>query len=143
MPDGNVTREPSGPSMSNGYALKSQYVVNEGSSDEIVWSNSDRVKYASAVLFDGIIYCFPEGVGSVGMIDTETDTFSTILAVKNAWKNALIMPIRSALISGAMIYLLRDTMLAIFDPSTKTITYFFLYLMISNTQYLHQMAKCT
>jgi len=38
------------------------------------------MKYSTVVLLNGIIYCFPGNAGSVGMIDTENDTFSTVLA---------------------------------------------------------------
>jgi len=79
-------------------------------------------KYTSAVLFNGIIYCFPDAAGSVCMTGTGTDTFSMVLAVKGAWGNENSVPIISAVVSSATIYLLRMGQVIIFNPSTKTIT---------------------
>jgi len=45
-----------------------------------------------------------------------------VLAVKGAWGNENSVPIISAVVSSATIYLLRMGQVIMFNPSTKTIT---------------------
>jgi streptogramin lyase len=125
LPDGTVTREPSSASMSKGYALRSQYAYYDQSdqTNKMAWSVSDRLKYSSAVLFDGIIYCFPQEAASVGMIDPATDTFSTLLAVKGAWNVQFDnFPVISAVLSDGVLYLFATGFSKKFDPATKQVT---------------------
>jgi len=89
----------------------------------MAWSDSDRLKYSSAVLFDGIIYCFPQEAASVGMIDPASDTFSTLLAVKGAWNVQFNnSPVLSAVLSDGVIYLFAKGFSTKFDPATKQTT---------------------
>ena len=125
LPDGSVAREPSSASMSKGYALRSQYAYYDPSdqTNTMAWSNSDRLKYSSAVLFDGIIYCFPQEAASVGLIDPASDTFSTLLAVKGAWNVQFNnSPVLSAVLSDGVIYLFATGFSTKFDPATKQTT---------------------
>ena len=118
LPDGSVAREPAGDSMSMGYALQTQYETNPGVDDQMAWSNFDYNKYSTALLVDGIIYCFPKNAASIGMIDTTTDTFSTVLGL---FGNTVPSNILSAVLNGGVIYLF-DIRLSTFDPATKEIS---------------------
>jgi len=122
LQDGSVFREPITNSMSTGYALATWMPADAN------FLNNDQVKYVSAVLApNGIICCLPFPAGSIGMIDTTTDTFSVILAVKNSLEITKVFPAQANLDIGAVmapngfIYMFIDDKYRRIDPTTNIV----------------------
>ena len=127
LADGTVFREPAADGMAQGYALRTWLPAYQSGSNTMpaaYSANSDRLKYRWAILVGSIIYCIPFKAASIGMIDTTTDTFSTVLGLKNVFQVSIsnLDIVGAVLAPNGFIYIFTTTIFVKFDPATKVST---------------------